>query len=221
MDQDPGFASTVLTRRYRIVPRKGAALLYTLFFGFILCISLLSFDPDLGIATFDLASGGIATSQVITGTLAHYGLAAILIGVSTAFLVWFGRRLLPGSPFDFLEVGPDGLTVGGLLGRQYCRWQAIAQFSVRKVPNVQPPIFWLRAVPRKRGDKDLRFFIGGYPRFRFTPLGRKDVAAIAEWLEMVKASYRHQSDTALPTPPEELAARIIELPYTGVAKTAG
>lgn len=194
----------IQSKRYRILPRKGAALLYTMFFGFMFAVSALSFDPKLGVATLN--------GRVVTGSLEHYALATAFMIVSAVFLVWYGRRLIPGSPFDFLEIGPDGLTVGGLLGRRRHRWESIARFSVRAIPGVQPPVLWLRAVPRKRGDRDLRFFMGGYTRFRPWVSPRKEFRAIADWLEAAKRSYGTRGGAALPAPPEALAARIIEVP---------
>jgi hypothetical protein len=197
-------------QRYRLVPRKGGALLYTLFFGFFILVSLGSFDPKLGFAT--VAGPFSDDSHEVTGSLAHYGLATIFIVVSGAFVIWFGRRLIPGSPLDHLELGPDGLTVSGLFGRRRLQWKSISKFSVRTVPSIHPPIFWIRAVPRKQEDGYLRLGLGGCTRFTFASPARKDIAAIAAWLQEVKASYGRDDGAGLPAPPEELTARIIALP---------
>ncbi|WP_395018212.1 hypothetical protein [Dongia sp.] len=148
----------------------------------------------------------------IKGTIAHHLLVALAIFVSASFIIWNGRRLIPGSPFNHLEVGPEGFAVSGLLGRSHRPWASIARFAVRTLPHIQPPIFWVRAVPRKSGDKDLRFFMGGYTPFSVFPTRRKDVAAIADWLEAIKKSYR--TGTPFPPRPVGLAAHIIERPVT-------
>jgi hypothetical protein len=222
MNLKPASGSEVGAKRYRIVPRKGEAFFYTLFFIIVIGLTLASFHPVYGVATSSLSFGSeeeLSNGGTITRTVLHYVLAALVIVVSAAFVIWNGRRLIPGSPFDFVEVGPDGFTVGGLLGRHRRRWESIARFAVRTIPQVQPPIFWMRAVPRKRGATDLRFFMGGYAPFSLLPTQRKDMAAIAGWLELIKVSY-HKGDTNLPPRPKELAASVIELPANISPKAA-
>jgi hypothetical protein len=135
--------------------------------------------------------------------------------IPTAYLIWYGRRLLPRSPLDFLEIGPQGLKVGGLFGRRYRRWDEISGFSVGNIPLTNPPTIWIKV----ESARPLRFFMGGYVRYKFFSKTKPRVQAIADWLDLVRRTYAF-GDGTLPPPPEELGGKIIplirdETPTTG------
>jgi len=184
---------------FRIVPAKGAALFNTVIMVFFLSIFALSIFRDFGSVTVN--------GREVYGAERHQvllGMSFFLI-IPASYLVWYGRRLLPGSPFDFLELGPDGFAVGGLLGRRHRRWDEISGFSVGSVPLSSQAI-WIKI----ESEPPLRFFMGGYVRFKFFSWTKTRVRAIADWLDLVRRTYAF-GDGTLPPPPDALAGRIIPL----------
>src|SRR5688572_8454903 len=124
--------------RFRIIPRKLGAALATAFFGMFL-------------ATFALTSFGDFDSITVNGrevygaereeSLRQMRLMLNIPLIPILFLFLFNaRRLVPGSPFDFIEIGPDGLTVRGLFGSRHRRWEEITGFSSGRFLLSNPPI---------------------------------------------------------------------------------
>src|SRR4051794_9245961 len=189
---------------FRIVPRRWGAAFLTAF--------LLLF---VGAALIGLVSPG----RVMVNGREVYGeeRAKALIEMRLAFLVipvpllvWNGRRLLPGSPFDFVELGPSGLTVGGLFGKRHIAWDDIAGFSVGNISTGRQPLTWIKVEPRDANAKAIRFFMGGYVKFAFFTRMKTLMRPIADWLDQVRASYVfNEAAQDLPPPPEELVGRII------------
>jgi hypothetical protein len=179
----------------RIVPGKGSALYYTVF-----AVILLVFI-NIGAGTVTV-NGHVVTGAERTSVL--NGMRLIFDPIIILVLVWSGRRLWPGSPLDFLELGPDGLTVGTLFGRRYRRWEEISGFSVGSIPLTNPPIVWITT----EGERPLRFFMSGYIRFRFFSWTSTRVREIADWLDTVRRVYAFGSGD-LPPPPDALAGTII------------
>ncbi|MDQ7247126.1 hypothetical protein [Dongia sedimenti] len=185
----------------RIIPAKRAAIFHTLFFlVFILMFGQFLFS-DVGPVRIN--------GQEVTGDGRGFALLfmSVFFFIPLAYLVWHGRRLLPGSPFDFLEVSPQGLTVGGLLGRRHRRWAEISGFSVGGIPLTNPPTLWIKV----ESERPLRFFMGGYVRFKLFSRTKTRMRAIAGWLDLVRRTYAF-GDGALPPPPEELWGSIIPAP---------
>jgi hypothetical protein len=130
----------------------------------------------------------------------------LFIFVPGFLFLFHARRLLPGSPFDFIEAAPAGLTVSGLLGRRYRPWQEIRGFSSGYIIFTSPTVYWITTDT----EPPMRFTMGGYVRFRFFSSGKADVQAIADWLDRIRNAYIFGGNY-LPEPPEELAGRIVTL----------
>jgi hypothetical protein len=185
----------------RVIPAKGAALFYIIFVVFFVFMYAQSLLLGLGSVTVNGQEVYGAERQQVLLVMSFFLL------FPAAYLVWYGRRLLPGSPFDFLEIGPQGLTVGGLLGRQYRRWDEISGFSVGNIPLSNQTI-WIKV----ESERPLRFFMGGYVRFKLFTRRKTRMQAIADWLDLVRRTYAF-GDGNLPPPPEAFAGWI--LPLTG------
>jgi hypothetical protein len=189
----------------RIIPAKRAAIFHTLFFLLLLVIfgQFLFTDMDTVRVNGQEVTGDDRHDAFLIFLIMHL----VFLFIPLAYLVWHGRRLLPGSPLDFLEVGPRGLTVGGLFGRRHRRWDEISGFSVGGIPLTNPPTLWIKV----ESERPLRFFTGGYVRFKLFSRTKTRMRAIADWLDLVRRAYAF-GDGALPPPPEELGANIIAAP---------
>lgn len=184
----------------RIIPGRAMAVFYVIFF----LLFVVTLSPTL----FTDAGSVTANGQEVYGEDRRRVqlMMSFFLLIPLAYLIWYGRRLLPSSPLDFLEIGPEGLTVGGLLGRRHRRWDEISGFSVGSVPLTNPPAVWIKV----ESARPLRFFMGGYVRYKFFSKSKPRVQAIADWLDLVRRTYAF-GDGAPPPPPEELGGKIIPL----------
>jgi hypothetical protein len=190
------------TPTFRIIPRKGVALLYTAFALFFVA-NVLSIVLHTGRVTMN-------GHQADPGEM--FLILPVFFVLPIGLIIWYGRRLLPNSPFDFLELGADGLTIGGLLGQRHLAWENIAGFSVGDVPLTRTPTTWIKVEPRDGNANSARFFLGGYVKFAFFSRMKTRVKVIADWLDQVRAAYTFDNGLQeLPPPPEELAAKIVLL----------
>jgi len=196
----------------RIIPGKGTALFTTLVFVAILFVfsKFLLHDLDTAIINGKDVHRE-SPHRLIWMTLL---LALPVFGVVTQAL-----RVLPGSPFDFLEFGPEGFTVGKLFGRRHRRWAEISGFSTGSIALTKPPITWVRA----DGARPLRFFVTGYVRLKLFSKTDAQIREIADWLDFVRDSYA-SGDGSLPPPPDAFSGTILALtgdtaPPPGGAKT--
>ena len=183
----------------RIIPAKGAALFTTLVFAVILFIYVGSLVHDVGTV--------IINGKDVHRDAPHAPLIMILfLALPVAGLITQVLRLLPGSPFDFLEFGPQGFTVGKLFGRRHRRWDEISGFSVGSIALTKPSITWVRA----ESERPLRFLVTGFVRIKLFSRPKMQIQEIADWLDRVRESYVF-GDGSLPPPPEALAGEIIPL----------
>lgn len=186
----------------RIIPAKRASIFHTaLFLLFIAMFVQFLFSGTGSVKV----NGQEVTGQERTNALLM--MKFLFLGIPLTHLVWHGRRLLPGSPLDFIEVGPDGLTVGGLFGRSHRRWDEISGFSVGGIPLTNPPALWIKV----EGERPLRFFMGGYVRYKLFSRTKTRMQVVAGWLELIRRIYVF-GDGALPPPPEEFGGNIIPAP---------
>jgi hypothetical protein len=188
------------TATVRIIPARGMAVFHTIFMLLLLFMFSQALFRDPGSVTVN--------GQEVYGDERHLVLMMMnfILVIPIAYLVWYGRRLLPGSPLDFLEIGPRGLTVGRLFGRRHLRWDEISGFSVGNIPLTNPPSVWIKV----ESERPLRFFMGAYLRFKLFSRTKPRVQAVADWLDLVRRTYAF-GDGNLPPPPEELAGKIISL----------
>jgi hypothetical protein len=186
----------------RIIPDKRGSIFHTALLLLLIAIFVQFLFSNTGAVKVN--------GQEVTGherANALLMMKFIFLGVPLIYLVWHGRRLLPDSPLDFLEVGPEGLTVGGLFGRNHRRWDEISGFSVGGIPLTNPPTLWIKV----EGERPLRFFMGGYVRFKLFSRTKTRMRAVANWLDLIRRTYAF-GDGALPPPPEEFGGNIIPAP---------
>jgi hypothetical protein len=191
----------------RIVPTKATALFQTLLFAALLVIFSNILFQDIGSMTVN--------GQEVHGVERQRFrlMSSFFLILPFAGMLWYGRRLLPGSPFDFLEIGPQGLTVGTLFGRRHRRWEEISGFSVGNIPLTNPPIIWVKV----QSERPIRFFMGGYVRYKLFSWTSTRVREIAAWLDLVRRVYAF-GDGELPPPPNALAGKII--PWIGMERSS-
>jgi hypothetical protein len=183
----------------RIIPAKGTALLTTVVFAVILLVYARFLVHDLGTV--------IINGQDVQRETPHARWIMILFLALPVFgLIAQSLRLLPGSPFDFLEFGPQGFTVGKLFGRRHRRWDEISGFSVGSISLTKPPITWVRA----DSERPLRFFVTGYVRIKLFSRTDAQIREIAAWLDRARDAYLLGEGT-MPRPPEAFAGTIIPL----------
>jgi len=189
----------VIVRSYRIIPAKGTALLIFIIFATLLVVyfAFLLHDVDTVIIN------GNDVQRESPYRLLYLGLFLVLpvFGLITQAL-----RLLPGSPFDYMEFGPQGFTVGKLFGRRHRKWEETTGFSTGSVSITKPPITWVRL----DGDRPLRFLVTGYVQIKLFSKADTQIREIAGWLDLVRKSYV-SGDGTLPSPPEVLAGTIIPI----------
>jgi hypothetical protein len=183
----------------RIIPAKGTALLITVIFAVILVAFTIFLVHDLNTV--------IINGKDVPREAPHARWIMVLFLTLPVFgLITQSLRLLPGSPFDFLEFGPQGFTVGKLFGRRRRRWDEVSGFSTGSITLTKPPITWVRA----EGERPLRFFVTGYARIKLFSRADTQIREIAAWLDQVRDAYV-LADGTLPPPPNSLAATIIPL----------
>ena len=183
----------------RIIPAKGTALLITVVFAVILFAYTRFLIHDLGTV--------IINGQDVQREAPHARWIMVLfLTLPVLGLITQSLRLLPGSPFDFLEFGPQGFTVGKLFGRRHRRWDEISGFSTGSLSLTKPPITWVRV----EAERPLRFFVTGYVRIKLFSRTDAQIREIAAWLDRVRDAYL-QGDGTMPPPPEAFAGTIIPL----------
>jgi hypothetical protein len=121
----------------RIIPAKGAALFTTFVFAAILFVYFAATIHDVDTVIIDGKDAYRPSPQRFIWITLF--LALPVLGLVTQIL-----RLLPGSPFDFLEIGPKGLTVGKLFARRHRGWHEITRFSTGGFSLGKQPITWIR-----------------------------------------------------------------------------
>lgn len=211
----------------RLVPRAGTALAIALFAALFLAFAL--FGSNLGAVRVN----GVVVAGAERGH-AVFMMKLFIVPLLVGLVVSEGRRALPDSPFDYLEVAADGTIVKGLLHARYVAWRDIASFSSGRASfwNVRPSawitIHFNSAVsgtyPTANGEHDrLRLWVGSYIYGLF---GGSDaqLREFTEWLSAVKNVLVAQAMdvAALPPVPHFLAEQVIDLhPETRYANAAG
>lgn len=190
--------------RFRIIPSKLGAAFNTLFFGLFLAAFSMSLVGEFDSVTVN-GREVYGEERVQALRDMRFMFLIFMIPILLLFLA-SARRLLPRSPFDFIEIGPDGLITMGLLGRRHRRWEDITGFSAGRFYLSNPPIDWIKA----ESEYPLRFTTGGYLRLKLFSFGKAEARAVADWLDMVRGTYVFGGDS-LPAKPDELAGKIIDL----------
>lgn len=191
---------------FRIAPRRVGALIWTALYGAFLI--LFGFPFTIGAAEVTVNGRAVYGEEREAALLRMSSVFLPILGV---LFVWHGRRLLPDSPLDFLEFRQDGLTVGGLLGRQHLAWEDISGFSVGIMPLFNPPAIWVKAETGGSDVRPLRFFMSGCVQDALFGFSRTNTRAVAAWLDRVREAYVFDSMVrSLPPPPDEFIGRIIK-----------
>ena len=186
-------------RSFRIIPAKGTALLIFVIFAVLLFLyfTFLLHDVDTVI---------INGKDVLRESPYRLLYLALFLVLPVFGLISQGLRLLPGGPFDFMELGPQGFTVGKLFGRRQRKWEETTGYTTGSIALTKPPITWLRL----DGVRPLRFFVTGYVRLQLFARGDAQIREIADWLDDVRTSYV-SGDGTLPPPPDSFAGTILPL----------
>lgn len=201
--------TTPVTTRNRIVAPRVNALLLTL---------ILLVMPIFFIVTFGMSdnTGTVTFNGVeVTGEERERVLAEMNWTMTKALLpilvigLWTGRRLLPRSPLDYLEITPKGLAVRGLFGLSRFAWEEIAEIGIGVLPS-RVPIAWMKV--RLTSGQVRRFYLGGYIRIKlFTDLGAQ-AGEISDWFNQVKSAYtKGNALGVLPPAPWSFMGAMLEL----------
>ena len=111
-------------------------------------------------------------------------------------------QLLPGSPTDYLEISPSGLTIGGMFGRRHRRWENIGGFSAFLFPTRGIPLARVKAISRD-GVPNMGFSMGGYVKLGWFDDIQERERDLSDWFENVKAAYTGGNHSgSLPVLPE-------------------
>jgi hypothetical protein len=181
--------ATQLRDSWRVIPaREGLAIVL------ILSVSGLAF---------------IAWYTVFQGTDVPPPLLFVIAGL-LLLMAQSISQLLPGSPGDFLEVGPDGLTIGGPFGRRHRRWNEIERFSVSLLPTRALPFVWVTAVSTK-DSTNMGFSMGGYMKLRWSDDIGEQREDLRDWFENLRAVYTKGNHSGtFPRPPKRFIGHLIE-----------
>jgi hypothetical protein len=194
--------------RFRIFPRRLGAAFSTAFMGLFLAVWMLI------LAASYLSEGGTVTwngrevfgeerEEVLRSS--NFILTVPIIPMIIA-LAFNASRLLPRSPFDFIEIGPEGLTVRSPFRRRCRPWAEITGFSSGNFP-------FSNSVIKVEAASPLKFSIAHYIRPRLFSFQRSDMPAIVEWLDRLREAYVFGGGS-LPAPPQPLKGRVIPLSQT-------
>ncbi len=166
----------------------------------------------LGIALWSLALIGWLGLQF--GGALPWPFVLFAVVLLTLAVVCIAQSL-PGSPIDFLELGPSGLTVGGLFGRRHRRWQDIERFSVFLLPMRSVPLVRVKAICRSDSVADMGFSMGGYVKLGWFDDIQDRQRDLSDWFEHVKATYTggNRSGT-LPETPGWFVGRMTKPPLS-------
>jgi len=181
-----------LTESFRIVPPRLDAVC-------LLAIAIMS----LAFMAWELFQAG---SDFI-------GLFTVFAAILVLLAVYCIGQLLPGCPIDHIEVGPGGLTVGGLFGRRQRRWEYIDRFSVFVLPLGRSHIVRIKAVSRDPKVPDMTFSMAQSMKAGWFVDGSEQAEDLRGWFENMKAVYSKGSHSgALPEAPQRFTGRIISWP---------
>jgi hypothetical protein len=127
-------------------------------------------------------------------------------------------QLLPGSPGDYLEVGPNGLTVGSLFGRRQRHWEDIDRFSVSVIHFRGPPSVFVKALAARDGVRTLRFSMGGYMKLGWFDRTEERQEELRDWFENLRAAYvKGNRHGTFPELPERFIGAVVEPPIRSFA----
>ena len=157
--------------------------------------------------------------QVVTGEERERAIAEINASLRLAMLpfmvigVWSLRRVLPKSPIDHFEFGPEGLAARGNFGLTRFTWEEIAEVDVRVLPASRLPFAWLTV--RLATGRLRRIYFTGYIQIKlFADLGEQ-TGAIEDWFSQLKHAYtKGNSNGSIPLQPKSLIGKMIHLDGT-------
>lgn len=206
---------TALKLPIRLVPRKGRAATIVLFaLAFLLMLVVLYFVP-----------GGTTTvnGKIVVGEerdRAIISITASMAPLLLALIIWYGRRLIPGSPFDYVQIEEAGLTARDFFKQRHFPWRSITSISYGYVPLFRlgdGPMAWIildfgGAKPGGIGAQNQsRVWIGGYVHAPFFGGGEDSTAQLCTWLESIRAA-QSGFGRVLPAIPADFNDRVAEMP---------
>ncbi|WP_395018208.1 PH domain-containing protein [Dongia sp.] len=207
---------TRATARFWLRPSKLTALLMTLLFLVMpVLFTAVMFVADRNDSTV------VVNGELVTGAEREQVVADINWAIAKSLLplmiigLWSLRRLLPRSPFDHFEIGPEGLARQGIFGRRRLPWEEIEDIKIRIIPTSSIPFAWM-SVRQKTGEIR-RFYFNGYLRIRlFSDLGKQS-GEVSDWLLQLKSAYiQGNARGSLPPEPWGLIGKKVMLEESGL-----
>ena len=180
----------------RLVPRRGAQIFQILFFGFFFCFSLF---------WIAMASSAVMSGQPIQGDeifermpylFPLFGIPFVIVGVlglGSAVM-----KLLPGSPYYYVQIAADGITTRKAWKVRRFAWSELSPFGtslkISRNKNGTSKTWWVVAL-RAADAERLAFETERYKRSILQidagqyGSGNDDMAAtvLAEWLSELRA----------------------------------
>jgi hypothetical protein len=206
-----------VTTRFRFIPPKVNALLLALLFLAmpLLFVTVMSRIGDDGTVS---VNGVVVTGEAREQAIAEMGkFMTMSLLPFTLIGLWSLRRLLPRSPLDYLEVGPEGLAVRGIFGLSRFTWDEIAEATVRILPSSRIPFAWMTV--RLTTGAARRFNLSGYVRIKLLSDLGEQLGEISDWFSQMKSAYMKGNVAGtLPAAPWGLFGKMLELdtPAPGV-----
>lgn len=198
------------TSSFRLAPPRGNAVLAVLFTVVLIAV--------IGYANWVTITGHGAFADWAPPIFAVEAFFAAIMILALWLLRWFYLQAFSDSPLDYVDIGPEGLSVSGLFGARHRGWDEIERFTAQVVPARGAPLAWVTALPKSpapgfwnRRRATLRVWLSGYVRISwFVDLGEQ-AGAIADWFNEIAAAYvKGNRSGTIPLPPQQFIGRLIE-----------
>ena len=171
----------------RLVPRRWAQIVYSAFFGFFFAFSVFwigaSMRPDVSV-TFN---GEPVTDPLHRKLFPLFGVPFLLVGLGG--LAYNIAKLLPGSPYSYIEVSAAGLRVRTFWRRRDLAWRDLPEFEILRTRGSGDDVSLYHYAVAKQAEGSgrpgelVRISAGEYG-FRNN---EASAAALAGWLNQIRS----------------------------------